>query len=276
MAQLTTRVRVYPQKGDPTDQVVEERYLNEEGLWELLWELGSWRGGEGNRTTVSVLGFHRLWSRKAKNKTLPTLQGDVLVIVCLEVGEEAEVYVDYDLLMPTRQLDNFVEKTSAVVGVITALEDAKDQMWCLPWGIDHCNVLPQTSTLQALTGPQDGLRPPLQYGRRSMVAAVRAAPPPQYGRRRVSASRQRFLGDAARPLPGDGSSGTSPVRRQSVRTTFGLDATVGGYVGAIWDSSARALRHLAKAIGHPCASSREALASPTRGTCVATLIIFLA
>eukprot|EP00877_Chromochloris_zofingiensis_P003159 jgi/Chrzof1/12844/Cz07g09120.t1 len=79
-----------------------------------------------------------------------------------------------------------------------------------------------------------------------MVAAVRAAPPPQYGRRRVSASRQRFLGDAVRPLPGDGSSDTSPVRRQSVRTTFGLDATVGGYVGAIWDSSARALRHLAK------------------------------
>eukprot|EP00877_Chromochloris_zofingiensis_P013319 jgi/Chrzof1/8240/Cz03g02200.t1 len=70
------------------------------------------------------------------------------------------------------------------------------------------------------------------------------------GRRRVSASRQRFLGDAARPLPGDGSSGTSPVRRQSVRTTFGLDATVGGYVGAIWDSSARALRHLAKELLH--------------------------
>eukprot|EP00877_Chromochloris_zofingiensis_P002712 jgi/Chrzof1/12441/Cz06g34230.t1 len=38
----------------------------------------------------------------------------------------------------------------------------------------------------------------------------------------------------------------SPVRRQSVRTTFGLDATVGGYVGAMSDSSARALRHLAK------------------------------
>eukprot|EP00877_Chromochloris_zofingiensis_P001423 jgi/Chrzof1/11281/Cz05g30140.t1 len=113
-----------------------------------------------------------------------------------------------------------------------------------------CNVLPQNSTLQALTGPQDGLRPPLQYGRRSMVAAVRAAPPPQYGRRRVSASRQRFLGDAARPLPGDGSSGTSPVHRQGVRTTFGLDATVGGYVGAIWDSSARALRHLAKELLH--------------------------
>eukprot|EP00877_Chromochloris_zofingiensis_P002722 jgi/Chrzof1/12450/Cz06g34320.t1 len=112
--------------------------------------------------------------------------------------------------------------------------------------ISSCNVLPQNSTLQALTGLQDGVRPPLQYGRRSTVAAVRAAPPPQYGRRRVSASRQRFLDDAGRPLPGDGSSGTSPVRRQSVRTTFGLDATVGGYVGAMSDSSARALRHLAK------------------------------
>eukprot|EP00877_Chromochloris_zofingiensis_P004845 jgi/Chrzof1/14361/Cz09g00010.t1 len=120
--------------GDPTGQVVEERYLNEEGLWEMLWELGSWRGGEGNRTTVSVLAFRRLLSRRAKNKTLPALKGDVLLIVCVDMSE-ADAYVDYDLLMPKEQLDDFVEKTSA--GVMTALEDAKDQMLCLPWGIDR-------------------------------------------------------------------------------------------------------------------------------------------